>query len=150
MTFFYLLTAFAIGAMVSLQPPINGQMAAILGSPLLAATCSIAISLTMIVLVRLTLDRASIDWSRITALPWWTLVGGAVGAIFVIGALIVAPKVGIAAFFVFVVLGQLLGAAAIDHFGAFGTTVSAITRPRAIGILLVAVGAAISQLDAWR
>lgn len=150
MTFFYLLTAFVIGMVVSLQPPINAQVAAILGSPLLAATCSITISLVMIVIVRLALDRASIDLSRVAALPWWALVGGAVGAVFVIGALIVAPKVGIAAFFVCVVLGQMIGAAAIDHFGAFGATVSAITRPKAIGILLVAAGAAVAQMDAWR
>lgn len=146
MNVFYLLAAAAIGALISMQPPINAQIAAVLGSPLLAATCSITISLVMILIARLVLDHTSINWARIGALPWWALIGGAVGALFVIGALVVAPKVGVAAFFVFVVLGQLAGAAIIDRLGAFGVPVVAISWPRMAGIALVFAGAALTQL----
>lgn len=64
-----------------------------------------------------------------------------------IGALIVAPKIGIATSFAFVVLGQLIGAAVIDRIGGFGVVVTSVTWVRATGILLVCLGAAVSQ---WR
>lgn len=146
MNIVYVIAAFGLGALISMQPPINAQAAAILGSPLLGAVCSISISLAVVLVARTFLDQASIDWSRFAALPWWVLVGGLVGALFVLGALMVAPKVGVAAFFVFVVLGQLTGAAVIDHFASFGVPSNPITWQRAAGILLVFAGAALTQL----
>ena len=118
MNIIYVIAAFGLGALISMQPPINAQAAAILGSPLLGAACSISISLVVVL----------------------------VGALFVIGALMVAPKVGVAAFFVFVVLGQLAGAAIIDHLAGFGIPANPITWQRAAGILLVFAGAALTQL----
>lgn len=143
---FYLLAAVILGAMVSMQPPVNAQIAAILGSPILAATCSLVISLVVILAGRLVLDHASIGWPHLGALPWWALIGGVVGALFVVGSLVLAPNVGVAAFFVFVVLGQLTGAALIDHLGAFGAPPVPITWPRLLGIFLVFAGAALTQL----
>lgn len=150
MGLFYILAAFGLGALISMQPPINAQISVILGSPLLAATCSITISLAMILIARLALDPAAFQLSRLSALPWWALIGGAAGALFVIGALIVAPKLGVAAFFAFVILGQLIGAAIIDQLGGFGMAVNSITWPRAVGIGFVLLGAALTQADAWR
>ncbi|MCG7507637.1 DMT family transporter [Mesorhizobium retamae] len=147
MNLVYLVAAFGLGALISMQPPINAQAASILGSPLLAALCSITISLVMVCVARVFLDHSSINWSRFAELPWWVLIGGAVGALFVIGALMVAPKVGVAAFFVFVVLGQLTGAAMIDQVAGFGVPSNPITWQRAAGILLVFAGAALTQ---WR
>lgn len=146
MNIIYVIAAFGLGALISMQPPINAQAAAILGSPLLGAACSISISLVIVLVARAFLDHASIDWARFAALPWWVLIGGVVGALFVIGALMVAPKVGVAAFFVFVVLGQLAGAAILDHLAGFGIPANPITWQRAAGILLVFAGAALTQL----
>ena len=57
----------------------------------------------------------------------------------------IAPRVGVATFFVFIVAGQLIGAAVADHFGAFGMIERSISAPRLIGILLVVAGAALVQ-----
>lgn len=149
MTLVYILSAFVLGAIVSTQPPINAQIAAIFGSPLLAATFSISVSAFLIVGTRLALDHASIDWSTASRLPWWAIFGGVVGAMFVVISLFLAPKIGVATFFVFVVLGQLLGAAIIDHIGAFGAAVTPISFWRATGIGLVILGAALTRIDSW-
>ncbi|MBA8903840.1 DMT family transporter [Phyllobacterium sp. P30BS-XVII] len=151
MAFLYLFAAFGLGALISMQPPINAHISAELGSPLLAASCSIAISLAIVFIARLATDSSvTVNWSRVFALPWWTLIGGAAGALFVIGALIVVPKLGVAPFFVSVVLGQLLGAAVIDQFGGFGITISSVTWPRVAGIVLVFLGAVLTQISSWR
>ena len=120
MTALYLFAALGLGAIISMQPAINAQMALRLGSPLIAAICSIVISLAMIVVVWTTLGRAPISLPKLFSLPWWVLIGGAAGALFVLGGIMVAPRLGVAAFFTCIVLGQVLGAAVLDQFGAFG------------------------------
>jgi transporter family-2 protein len=147
MTALYLFTALILGAIVSLQPAINAQVAARLGSPLAAATCSIVISFVMIVVAWTTLDRAPTSLPKLLSLPWWVLIGGAAGVLFVLGGIMVAPRLGVAAFFTCVVLGQVLGAAVLDQLGAFGLEAQPIGWTRVLGILLVAAGAALTQMQ---
>ncbi|MGN6766924.1 MAG: DMT family transporter [Rhizobiaceae bacterium] len=149
MTALYLFAALGLGAMISLQPAINAQMALRLGSPLIAAICSIVISLAMIVVVWTTLGRAPISLPKLFSLPWWVLIGGAAGALFVLGGIMVAPRLGVAAFFTCIVLGQVLGAAVLDQFGAFGLEAQPISWTRVLGIMFVVAGAAMTQVQNW-
>jgi transporter family-2 protein len=145
MTAAHVLAAIAIGACLSLQPPINAAMGRTLGSPLLAAVFSIAISLVVVVPVWLTVGHGAGDLGRVTSLPWWVLIGGAIGVVFVAGSVIVAPVLGIALFFVCVVAGQLLGATLVDHTGAFGVPTKPFNALKLIGLALVLLGAALVQ-----
>jgi transporter family-2 protein len=104
-----LFAALAIGACLSLQPPINAAMARTLGSPLLAAVVSIAISLAVVIPVWLTAGQGAGDLTQLRALPWWVLLGGVIGVVFVAGSVVVAPVLGIALFFVCVVAGRYAG-----------------------------------------
>lgn len=149
MTALYPFVALGLGAIISMQPAINAQMAARLGSPLIAAICSIVISLAMVVVAWTVLGRAPAGMSKLSSLPWWVLIGGAAGALFVLGGIMVAPRLGVAAFFTCIVLGQVLGAAVIDQFGAFGLEAQPINWMRASGILLVVAGAAMTQAQNW-
>ena len=145
----YLFAALGLGAIISMQPAINAQMALRLGSPLIAAICSIVISLAMIVVVWTTLGRAPISLPKLFSLPWWVLIGGAAGALFVLGGIMVAPRLGVAAFFTCIVLGQVLGAAVLDQFGAFGLEAQPISWTRVLGIMFVVAGAAMTQVQNW-
>jgi len=138
----YIAAAIAIGACLSLQPPINAAMARTLGSPLLAASISIAISLVSVVLLWLTWGNRA-DLAQIRALPWWVILGGLIGVVFVAGGVVVAPVLGVAWFFVCVVAGQLLGSMLTDHFGAFGVQVKPINLMKLLGLGLVLAGAAL-------
>lgn len=141
----HILAAIAIGACLSLQPPINAVMARALGSPLLASVVSIAISLAVVVPVWLTIGQGAGDLAQLRALPWWVLLGGVIGVVFVAGSVVVAPVLGIALFFVCVVAGQLVGATLVDSTGAFGVATKPINTMKLFGILLVLVGAALVQ-----
>lgn len=145
LTTIFLIIAIAIGVLISLQPAINAAVADRLGNPLMAATFSIAISLVLLVMAWMSVGKFDGQWSKISSLPWWVLIGGASGAFFVAGGVMIAPRVGVATFFVFIVAGQLIGAAVADHFGAFGMIERSISAPRLIGILLVVAGAALVQ-----
>ena len=114
-----------------------------LGSPLLAAFISIAISLISVALLWLAWGNRAGDLAHIRALPWWVILGGLIGVVFVAGGVVVAPVLGVAWFFVCVVAGQLLGSTLTDHFGAFGAQVKAINLMKLLGLGLVLLGAAL-------
>lgn len=73
------------------------------------------------------------------------LLGGIAGVVFVVGGVIVAPVLGVAAFFVCVVAGQLLGSILADQFGAFGMQVKPVNTMKLLGLCLVLIGAALFQ-----
>ena len=50
------------------------------------------------------------------------------------------PRIGIGNAVFFVLLGQLVAAAAIDHLGLWGATSSPLTARRALGIAVMALG----------
>jgi transporter family-2 protein len=137
--------ALAIGALVALQPPVNTAMARHLGSPLLAASLSIAISFACVVLLWLTWARGAGDFAQIAKLPPWVILGGIAGVVFVAGSIFVAPVVGVAPFFVAVVAGQLGASVLVDHVGAFGMPAKPVDATRLAGLALVLVGAALVQ-----
>jgi len=141
----YVLAAVAIGAALSLQPPINATMARVLGSPLLAALISISISFIVVVALWLSWGKGIGDISQVRMLPWWVIIGGVIGVIFVAGSVVVVPVLGVALFFVCVVAGQLIGSALIDQMGAFGLTAKPLNTMKLIGIGLVLLGAALVQ-----
>ena len=134
-----------MGAALSLQPAINATIARVLGNPLLAAGISISISLLVVVVLWLVWGKASGDFSQYKLLPWWVIVGGVVGAIFVAGAIVTAPVLGVALFFVCMVAGQLIGSTIIDQIGAFGLEVKPINTMKIVGLGLVILGAGLVQ-----
>jgi len=139
----HIAAAVALGALVALQPPINAAMARTLGSPILAATISISISLGFMLVVSLASGQDFGALAKLWSVPWWVVLGGIVGAIFVAGSIVIAPVTGIALFFVCVVAGQMVGAVAADHLGAFGTPVEPVGAMKLVGIGLVIAGAAL-------
>lgn len=141
----YISAAFLIGAAISLQPPINASMAQGLGSSLLAASVSIFISLVFVIILWLSLGQGTGDISQFTILPWWVIIGGIAGVIFVAGGIIIAPETGVAIFFVCVVAGQLIGSALLDQFGIFGLSVKPLNLMKITGISLVLIGAFLVQ-----
>ncbi len=76
--------------------------------------------------------------------PTWMWAGGLMGLI-VVGTITFAqPRIGATATIGILIGGQLVMGAAIDRFGLFGVDQIAISWPRALGIGLLGVGAALS------
>ena len=76
--------------------------------------------------------------------PAWMWLGGLMG-LTVVGTITFAqPRIGATATIGILIAGQLVMGAAIDRFGLFGVDQIAISWPRALGIGLLSVGAALS------
>jgi transporter family-2 protein len=76
--------------------------------------------------------------------PAWMWLGGVMGLTVVFTITFAQPRIGATATIGILIAGQLLMGAVIDKFGLFGVEQIAISWPRALGIVLLGVGAALS------
>jgi transporter family-2 protein len=76
--------------------------------------------------------------------PAWLWLGGVLSVFIVLAITVGPPRIGTAATIGLVVAGNLVMGVVIDRYGLFGLEQIAITWPRALGIALLAVGAALS------
>jgi len=141
-TWSYYTFAIAAGAMLPIQFGINAQLAVWLGSPLRATFVSFAVGALVLLAAVAIFARGVAEGRDLGAAPWWVWVGGALGAIYVLGSVVTAPKLGAAALFAFILAGQAIASLAVDHFGWVGFEESPVTPGRLLGILLVAAGVA--------
>ena len=79
--------------------------------------------------------------------PWWSYLGGLVGALFVTVAVVLAPRLGAALLVAGIVTGQLMGSVLIDHFALVGFPKAQITWPRVAGAALLIAGVLVMQLS---
>ena len=136
----YYLFAVAAGAMLPVQFGINAQLAHWLGSPLRATLVSFAVGAAVLLAAVLVFARGIADGRDLGAAPWWVWVGGCLGAFYVLGSVVTAPKLGAAALFAFILAGQAVASLVVDHFGWVGFEESPITPARLFGLALVAAG----------
>jgi transporter family-2 protein len=76
--------------------------------------------------------------------PAWLWLGGLMSLYIVFAITVGPPRIGVAATVGIVIAGNLVSAALIDRYGLFGQDVIPIDRWRLFGLLLLAVGAALS------
>ena len=144
MTWAYVLFAVGAGAMLPLQFGINAQLAEWIGSPIRAALVSFAVGTAALLVVALAVARG---WSdRAGDAPWWVWIGGALGAFYVLGSIVAAPRLGAVTLVAVILAGQTLASLLVDHFGWVGFAEREITAGRIAGVALVAAGVALVRI----
>ncbi len=88
--------------------------------------------------------RSVVGYERALHQPWWMLLGGVMGLLIVFTITYAGPRIGTAATVGILIAGQLAMGVAIDRWGLFGSQQIALHWPRVLGIVLLAVGAALS------
>jgi bacterial/archaeal transporter family-2 protein len=144
MTWAYVLFGVAAGAMLPLQFGINAQLASWIGSPVRAALVSFAVGTAALLVVALAAARAWPD--RAGDAPWWVWIGGALGAFYVLGSIVAAPRLGAVTLVAVILAGQTLASLLVDHFGWVGFAEREITPGRLAGVALVAAGVALVRI----
>ena len=132
------------GALVAVQAPMNAALGRGIGSPMAAATVSFAVGLVLLLVVTLTIGETG-AFRRVSSVSPWLLMGGAMGAVFVFASLWAVPILGVVTTTALVILGQLVAAMILDHFGAFGILAREISPSRVGAVGLVAAGAILSR-----
>lgn len=141
MFFVYLIIALAAGVALATQSAINTQLAKVMSGEAVIATF-ISFAVGTIVLFFIAWVKTDL-WGNLSAIPsqpWWKLIGGVLGAIVVFTTVLLAPKLGITAMLFFIIVGQLITAATIDHFGLIGMPIREVNITKFIGLIIVAFG----------
>ncbi len=128
------------GVLGAVQATVNGRLGTVMGSPLAAALVSFAVGLAGLALINLVARNRPRPSGRA---PWWSFLGGLIGAGFVFSIAYVTPILGTSLAISATLLGQVSGGLALDHFGAFGYPRRHLSRRRLLGAALVLVGVAL-------
>jgi transporter family-2 protein len=142
----YLTFAFAAGAMLPLQFGINAQLAKWVDSPLRATLVSFAVGTVVLFLAALPLIRGWPSLGKLGSAPWWVWIGGGLGAFYVLGSVVTAPKLGAATLVAMILAGQATSSLLVDHFGLVGFPEHPISLGRLGGVALVAAGVALVRI----
>lgn len=132
------------GVFLSSQAPINAALARSLGDPLLAACISFGVG--FLVLAAISSFRGAMpSGSAIASAPWWSWLGGLLGAFYVAVVIWGVPQVGVVSTVAALIFGQVVAALILDAVGAFGLPVQAITWQRIAAAGLILGGLVLSR-----
>jgi len=133
------LASAAVGGLVAMQSPVNSGLGKAVGS-LPAASFSFAVGLIALVGITLVSGEGFGRLGEATSLPWYYLIGGLFGAVFVTTALITVRTLGAGGVTAAVIAGQLGLSVVLDQLGVLGLAQRQITPARLAGVALLAIG----------
>jgi transporter family-2 protein len=132
--------AFA-GGLIALQAPINARLGREVGS-LPAAFVSFAVGLVALFALIVVVGEVD-NVARVRHAPWWALIGGILGAVYVTCALIAVRSLGAGGVTAATIAGQLALSVVVDQLGWLGVAQRSITAPRIVGVMLLVAGVAL-------
>jgi len=139
----YALVMLAAGIGIPVLAALNAQLGTRLGSPAAAATCLFVVAFLSASTVMLLTGPQAI--ATAVSAPKHLFLAGTLVAFYILTITWAAPKFGVGNAVFFVLLGQMISAAAIDHFGLLGARISPLSLTRASGIALMAFGVLLTQ-----
>ena len=134
------LTAVA-GMLVALQAPVNSRLGKGVGT---FPAASISFLIGLIVLLAIALLAGGFgSLGKIDRVPWWALLGGLLGAVYVSSVLVTVRTLGAGGVTAATIAGQLVAAVVIDQFGIAGVVKHPVSAARVAGVLLLGAGVAL-------
>lgn len=132
--------ALVSGVLMAVQGSLNTALSKVIG--LLETTFVVHITGTVILLILLfVLRMGKGNLYLLPQAPWFSYLGGLVGVFIIYLVAASIPKVGVANATTAIIVGQVLTAIAIDHFGGFGLERMACGWNEILGLVLLAIGA---------
>jgi len=122
-----------------MQAPVNSRLGRHLGS-VQAATFSFVVGTVALALIDSLFYGGLGSFGDAGKAPWWALLGGLLGAVYVTVAILTVSTLGVSGLTAIVISGQLAAAVVIDRFGLLGIARQPIGAGRIIGLVLLVVG----------
>lgn len=133
------------GVAVAVQAPINAALGRELGAMVPAAAVSFGVGFLVLIAASTLLGQSGV-FLKLASAPAWTLVGGALGAVYVLSAILGVGTLGVVTMVAALVLGQMAAAMVIDSTGSLGMELREISPQRIAAAGLVAAGLVLSRL----
>lgn len=131
------------GVGIPVLAALNARLGANIGAPATAAVVLFTVALIAATITMILTGAKGLG--ALTEQPRHLFLAGLLVAFYVISITYVAPSFGVGNAVFFVLLGQLISAAAIDHFGLFGARPAPLEASRALGIGLMGLGVFLTQ-----
>lgn len=131
------------GIGIPILAALNAALGVRIGSPAAAATVLFVVAFLACAAVMLATGPQPL--TRVATAPKHLMLAGLFVAFYVLTITYIAPTFGVGNAVFFVLLGQLISAGLIDHFGLFGARTTPMDATRALGIALMALGIFITQ-----
>ena len=147
----YYLLAVCAGLGITLQTMLNGQLAKGVGGDSVAAAL-FSFTAGAVCLGVFSLMRGGIvaSLAAIPAQPWWSLLGGLLGAGALLSYVVLAPKIGLSALLGLAIAGQIVSSLVIDHFGLMGASERPVSLVKLAGSMVMLAGLGIALFgDRW-
>lgn len=132
--FLFPLLALIAGMAVAVQGQINGGLGKKIGV-IEGAFFSFALGTLVLLFVLIFWGNGQI--SSFTTVPKWQLVGGILGAFFVLVQVLVVPKIGVSSTLLAIIVGQIILSVIIDHFGLFNAERRPVDINKIAAVLLM-------------
>jgi transporter family-2 protein len=142
MVLLFLILAFGIGMCLPTQAAINSSLRDTLRSgSMLAALVSFSVGTVVLAAMALLTGQPYAALAGLPRIAWWQWAGGFLGATFIFGSTLLAPRIGLAAMTTLIVAGQVVMSMVLDRFGWLGLPVRGISWIRLAGAILLLGGA---------
>ena len=122
------------------QVGMNSQLRKVLQSANQAALISFLVGTIALIGLLVVMRTPLPARETLVAVPVWAWFGGLLGAFYVATSTIVAAELGATTLLGLALLGQLLTAMVVDHFGWLGLPEHPITWTRIAGVALLGMG----------
>ena len=143
----YAALAAASGLLIPVMAALNGGLGRLFGNPVWAAALLLLVSAIAAFLFALVSRVPLPGWPVLAGAPRPMYAAGLVVTFYVFTVTYLAPRFGVANTIMFVLLAQLVSAAAIDRLGLFGVPARELSPIRIIGLATMLAGIVLCQ---WR
>lgn len=135
----FLSAAFFAGVAMAGQGAMNSAVSKAIG--LSESTFVVHLTATMAMIIILVFNIGKGDWAKYTKVPFYYYAGGLIGVAITYGVVVSIAKLGAAIATTSIIVGQVLTACLLDHFGIFGLKNTPLTWQKFIGVGFLALGA---------
>ncbi|MEK4386301.1 DMT family transporter [Solibacillus sp. FSL W7-1464] len=125
------------GSAVAIQSQINALFSKKVGV-LESATVSFMVGALALFFLAFFFGKG--NFLNVFTVPKWQLIGGLLGAFFIVINIYSVNLIGVAATFMAVIIGQIFVGAIIDHFGLFGGVAYPMNMTKLIALALMFAG----------
>lgn len=141
MTYLLVPFALALGVVLTTQIATNKQLGEALENFYIPGAVNMAVGLLATAVLSYFMTDALPTREAMRAAPWYSwLAGGLLGAVYITGNILLAPKLGAAALVGLVVAGQLVFSVLLDHYGWIGFEQHTAGLARIAGCVLMLAG----------
>ncbi|GJE56981.1 MULTISPECIES: DMT family transporter [Methylobacterium] len=134
------LAALLGGVAFVLQQTVNAGLRGALGSPFWAGLTNFVVGAVALAALLAAMREPVPSLDAASRAPWYAWTGGLLGVLYIVGTILLVPRLGAATVVGLFIVGQILCALVFDQFGLLGVPVREVGAGRLLGAALMIVG----------